>query len=68
MNKFKIKERHTIQVHYNPKIKELIDQFAAQRDRDVVAMTIDYLKKEFPEMRDTLNGELVFEESFDGHN
>ncbi|MHA2066012.1 MAG: hypothetical protein ACXABY_16695 [Candidatus Thorarchaeota archaeon] len=62
--KFKIKERHMIQHHRNPKIKELIDSFEAQRDKDVVAMTIDYLKDEFPEVRDVLNGELIYTGEF----
>lgn len=62
------RERHVIQVHHNPKTKDWIDQFAAQRDRDVAAMTIDYLKKEFPEVRDVLNGELIYEGVFDGDN
>jgi len=64
----KFKEKHTFQVHRNPKIGVLIDSFAAQRDRDVVAMTIDFLKEEFPELREVLNGELVYEEVQDGNN
>ena len=62
------KERHTIRVHHNPKIKDWIDQFAAQRDKDVAAMTIDYLKRTFPEIMDVLNGELIYEGVFDGDN
>ena len=55
------KEKHIEQVHHNPKVKDWIDQFAAQRDKDVAAMTIDYLKIEFPEVKDVLNGELIYE-------
>lgn len=61
----KFKEQHIIQVHHNPKVKDLIDQFAAQRDKDVAAMTIDYLKREFPEVKDVLNGELIYEDRRD---
>lgn len=57
-------EKHIEQVHHNPKVKDWIDQFAAQRDKDVAAMTIDYLKIEFPEVRDVLNGELIYEGEF----
>ena len=57
----KFREEHIIQVHHNPKVKDWIDQLAAQRDKDVAAMTIDYLKIEFPELRDILNGELIYE-------
>ena len=60
----KFKEKHIEQVHHNPKVKDWIDQFAAQRDKDVAAMTIDYLKIEFPEVRDILNGELIYEGEF----
>jgi hypothetical protein len=58
--RIKIKERHMI--HHNAKIKIWLDKLAAQRDKDVAAMTIDYIKDEFPEVRDVLNGELIFEE------
>lgn len=68
MANLKKKERHKIQVHHNPKVKVWIDQFAAQRDRDVAAMTIDYLKNTFPEVKDVLNGELTYEGVFDGDN
>jgi hypothetical protein len=56
----KINERHSI--HHNAKVKIWLDQLVAQRDKDVAAMTIDYLKDEFPEVRDVLNGELIYEE------
>jgi len=61
MNQIKFQERCLIQIYHNPKIKHWLDQFAAQRDKDVAAMTIDYLKTEFPEVKDVLNGELVYQ-------
>ena len=60
----RVKEKHIIRVHHNPIVKDWIDQFAVQRDKDVAAMTIDYLKIEFPEVRDLLNGELIYEGEF----
>ena len=60
----KFKEKRIEQVHHNPIVKDWIDQFAAQRDKDVAAMTIDYLKIEFPEVGDVLNGELIYEGEF----
>lgn len=60
----RFKERHIVQIHRNEKVKAWLDQLAAQRDKDVAAMTIDYLKQEFPEIRDVLNGELIYEGEF----
>jgi len=60
----KFREEHIIRVHHNSKVKDWIDQFAAQRDKDVAAMTIDYLKIEFPEVRDVLNGKLIYTGEF----
>jgi len=55
-----------VAIYHNAKIKTWLDQLSDQRDKDVAGMTIDYLKKEFPEVRDVLNGELVYREVSNG--
>lgn len=68
MNNLKYRERHIVRIYRNPIIGRWLDSLNDQRDKDIAGKTIDFLKNEFPEIRDLLNGELIHEEVTDGDN
>lgn len=50
------------QFHYNAKWKEFLDSLPSQKERDVAGLVMDWIKTEYPELREVLNGELIHEE------
>ena len=66
-NTLRITERFILEEYENPKIKDFINSFEDQHDKDVVAETVTYLMNQFPEIAPTLKGNLVKREVFDGN-
>ena len=58
----KLKGIHTFQVHRNEKIKKYLDSIQSPYAREVAVRTIDWIKDNFPECKEILQGELIYEE------
>lgn len=58
----KLRERHIHQVHRNKKLKEWYDGLPTQHDVSVAVETVDFIKRVYPDLRDVLLGELIWEE------
>ena len=61
--KFKIKQVILEQLYFNSEVKRFLDKLKTQGDRDIAGKTIDFIKKTYPELAQTLNGELILEET-----
>ncbi len=60
---FKIKQVILEQMYFNSEIKRFLDSLDSQYDREIAGQTIDFIKKTYPELAPTLNGELILEET-----
>jgi hypothetical protein len=60
---FKIKQVILEQIYFNLEVKRFLDNLKTQHDRDIAGKTIDFIKKTYPEFTQTLNGELILEET-----
>jgi len=60
---FKIKEVILEQLYFNSEVGRFLDSLKSQHDRNVAGLTIDFIKKTYPEFTKTLNGELILEET-----
>lgn len=61
----KIKQFWVEKVYHNPEIKEFLGQLETQRDKDIAGLTINFIKKTWPEIAEVLNGELVAENTME---
>ena len=60
---FKIKQVIIERVYFNSAVNKFLDKLKTQRDRDIAGKTIDFIKTTYPEFTETLNGELILEET-----
>ena len=61
--KFKIKQILIERVYFNPAINKFLDKLKTQHDRNIAGQVIDFIKTTYPEFAQTLNGELILEET-----
>ncbi len=61
--KFKLKQVIIERVYFNSAINKFLDKLQTQHDRDIAGKTVDFIKNTYPELVQTLNGELILEET-----
>ena len=59
--KFKIKQIILEQIYFNSEVARFLGSLESQHDKDVAGLTLDFIKRTYPEFTQTLNGELVLE-------
>lgn len=62
--KAKLQESLTFEEWRNPKIEQLMETLPTQRDKDVAALVLTFIKEQFPETEDVLNGALAYRVSW----
>jgi len=61
--KFKIKQIILERLYFNSEVARFLGSFDSQHDKKIVGLTLDFIKKTYPELAPALNGELVLEET-----
>ena len=61
--KFTIKQVILEQIYFNSEVARFLGSFDSQHDKDVVGVTLDFIKTTYPEFAQTLNGKLILEET-----
>ena len=59
--------RDTFRVYYNKLVGDFLDSLP-EEERKTAAKTLDFIKENYPECANALNGKLVYEEIHDGNN
>ena len=62
--KIRFEESLQIEEWRNPKIEAFMNALPTQRDKDVMAEVLGFIKREFPETEDILNGNLAYRMSW----
>ena len=61
--KLKVKQVLIERVYFNSEINKFLDRLKNQHDKDIAGITLDFIKTTYPEFTQTLNGELILEET-----
>lgn len=64
--KLKVKQVLIERVYFNSEINKFLDRLKNQHDKDIAGITLDFIKTTYPEFTQTLNGELILEETTAG--